>query len=372
MPYRILILVMFFCAACKPAARLDTLKPEPVVLYKLEDRAHTDAAAGAQLVTPTQTGMLIPLATNTPQTTATLSLPLTNTPQPVTPTSPALTIFATPTSAPLREEHFVLGRPISRSGVDWIDRTYAYGDTQFSSLEVHRGVEFRNPRGTPVLAAAHGTVIFAGTDNLEAGFPGPYPDYYGNVVIIWHEVTSPEGQALFTVYGHLDRIEVALNQQVEAGAQLGTVGATGIAFGAHLHFEVRVGSPMDFNTTRNPEMWIIPYFEHGVIAGRITQPDGSLAQGVAVTITRVDGAQASPIYAFTYWDNSVNSDPAWGENFTVGDLPQGQYEVLVSERTGVVRFRETFVVEGSRITWVEIALDRPMPNAIGELEDDEA
>lgn len=372
MSIRILILVIVFCAACKPETRLDTLKFEPSAQRKMENSISLDDGAAAQIVTPAASMTLIPLATNTPQVTSTLSLPSTNTPYPPSPTPPSLTIIATATAAPVRQEHFVLGRPISRSGIDWIDRTYAYGDTQFGGLEVHTGVEFRNPGGTPVLAAAHGTVIFAGTDNLEGGFPGPYPDYYGNVVIIWHEITSPEGQAVFTVYGHLNRIEVAVNQQVEEGTQLGTVGATGIAFGAHLHFEVRVGSPLDFSATRNPELWITPYFEHGVIAGRITQPDGLLAHGVAVTITRVDGAQSSPIYAFTYWDDSVNSDPAWGENFTVGDLPQGQYEVLVSERTGVVRFRETFVVEGNRITWVEIALERPMPNAIGEIEDDEA
>lgn len=394
--FRILMVVFLLCAvvftACAPA---DVPTPTTMTFASVQRVEQTPTTAANRVVTssaaftptdeptqtptstasPSATATDIPTATPTPTHTATathtatFALPPTNTPRWTQTPVPTIAILPTETPTLERAEHFMLGRPIARSGIDWVDRTYAYGDTQFTSLEVHHGVEFRNPNGTPVLAAAAGTVVYAGTDDIETGFPGPYRNYYGNVVILWHEFASPEGQAVFTVYGHLGRIEVELGQRVAQGASIGTVGATGIAFGAHLHFEVRVGDPMNFGATRNPELWIIPYFEHGMIAGRITQPNGTLAHGVAVKISSVDAPDRAPIYAFTYWDDSVNGDPAWGENFTVSDLPEGQYEVLVSERNGSVRFREVVTVEANRITWIEIPMERPMPNAIGVLED---
>ena len=51
---------------------------------------------------------------------------------------------------------------------------------------------------------------------------------------------------VFSMYYHLDQLSVSAGQLVEAGQALGTVGATGLATGAHLHWEVRVaGVPVD-------------------------------------------------------------------------------------------------------------------------------
>ncbi len=298
------------------------------------------------------------LATNTPQGTPS-RFPPTITPVPTLNAMPEQTqaVLALSTEPLPRTVHFVLGRPIA-GGTDWIDRTYAYGDTMHNSLQVHHGVEFRNPRGVPVIAAANGFVVFAGSDAGEVN-PGPIPDYYGNVVIIQHLFLSPEGQPVYTLYGHLDRIEVETNQVVEQGQQIGNVGATGIAIGAHLHFEVRVGlDPFDFGATRNPEMWLYPYPNHGMIAGRVRDAQGSYIMGVAVRITSIDQPERQPIYAFTYWDDSVNRDPGWDESFTTSDLPEGQYEVLLSERTGTIRFRDTITVARGSITWVDIEVER--------------
>jgi murein DD-endopeptidase MepM/ murein hydrolase activator NlpD len=93
----------------------------------------------------------------------------------------------------------------------------------------HQGVDIGVPMGTPIAAAAAGTVIYCG---WESG--------YGNLVVIDH------GGNLATAYGHQSSIAVSCGQHVEQGQTIGYVGCTGHCFGPHLHFEVRIGgSPVD-------------------------------------------------------------------------------------------------------------------------------
>jgi murein DD-endopeptidase MepM/ murein hydrolase activator NlpD len=87
----------------------------------------------------------------------------------------------------------------------------------------HKGADFRNPQGTPIYAAAEGTVTFAG---WYAG--------YGYMVRINH------GGGLETWYAHCSVLNVSSGQYVGRGQQIAQVGATGQASGYHLHFEVRV------------------------------------------------------------------------------------------------------------------------------------
>jgi murein DD-endopeptidase MepM/ murein hydrolase activator NlpD len=87
----------------------------------------------------------------------------------------------------------------------------------------HPGVDISATQGTPILAAAAGTVISAGD---EGG--------YGNAVILDH------GDSLATLYGHMVRVAVNAGQHVEAGDVIGYVGSTGKSTGPHLHFEVRI------------------------------------------------------------------------------------------------------------------------------------
>jgi murein DD-endopeptidase MepM/ murein hydrolase activator NlpD len=79
--------------------------------------------------------------------------------------------------------------------------------------------------GTPVDAAASGTVAVAGVQNG-----------YGNVVYIDH------GNGLQTRYGHLSHIDVVVGQQIKRGERLGLVGSTGRSTGPHLHYEVRINN----------------------------------------------------------------------------------------------------------------------------------
>lgn len=86
----------------------------------------------------------------------------------------------------------------------------------------HTGSDYATPVGSPVLAAADGTVVVA-----EDLF------FAGNAVFIDH------GNGLFTMYFHLSKITVEVGQEVTKGHALGAVGSTGRSTGPHLFFGVR-------------------------------------------------------------------------------------------------------------------------------------
>ena len=93
----------------------------------------------------------------------------------------------------------------------------------------HSGLDIDGETGDPVVAAADGTVVLAEPLQVRGG-----------AVIIDH------GLGVLTGYYHLDRVDVAVGQQVVAGEQVGLVGATGLVTGSHLHWELEVGGvPVD-------------------------------------------------------------------------------------------------------------------------------
>lgn len=98
------------------------------------------------------------------------------------------------------------------------------------SRHFHTGVDIVARRGTPIASGLAGKVSFAG-----------WRRGYGLMVIISH------GDGLETVYAHCSKVLVRVGEVVSTGQHIARVGSTGVATGAHVHFEVRQGG-----NVRNP------------------------------------------------------------------------------------------------------------------------
>jgi septal ring factor EnvC (AmiA/AmiB activator) len=106
---------------------------------------------------------------------------------------------------------------------------------RFNTTTLQKGLDFRAPEGADVRSIHQGRIVHAGW------FQG-----YGNLVIVDH------GDGYFSLFAHLASLKHEVNDLVEAGEVLGTVGATGSLKGPYLYFEIRHhGEPLD------PAPWLL-------------------------------------------------------------------------------------------------------------------
>lgn len=98
----------------------------------------------------------------------------------------------------------------------------------------HTGLDIAASRGTPIKAAAAGTVTYSGTKGS-----------YGNLVIITH------ADGTQTYYAHCNTLNVTAGQKVSQGQLIATVGSTGNSTGPHLHLEIRVNG-----VAQNPQNYL--------------------------------------------------------------------------------------------------------------------
>lgn len=98
----------------------------------------------------------------------------------------------------------------------------------------HTGLDIANSTGTPIKAAAAGTVVYSG-----------YKGSYGRLVIVAHT------NSIQTYYAHCSRLYVNAGQTVSQGEVIAAVGSTGNSTGPHLHLEVRVNG-----VAKNPQNYV--------------------------------------------------------------------------------------------------------------------
>ncbi len=218
-------------------------------------------------------------------------------------------------------DHFYFSRPIAADEINWPLANYRYGYFFPDSDIIHTGIDITAARGSPVLAAAPGKIIWAGY-GLYYGYYNK-EDPYGLAVTIEHDF-GYNGQKLLTVYGHMDRIDVEVGQRVETGTQIGIVGNTGNTTGPHLHFEVRVEANNYFKT-RNPELWLAPPQGLGVLVGQL-----KLAENVYINLKEVyvRNNETNQLWMVkSYASDYLNKDDYYQENLVLSDLPPGEYTI---------------------------------------------
>jgi murein DD-endopeptidase MepM/ murein hydrolase activator NlpD len=219
-------------------------------------------------------------------------------------------------------DHFYFTRPISVDQMDWPNPDYRYGGIFFKPSAVHTGIDIPADKGTPVLAAGPGEVIWAGW-GLYTGDPTNTADPYGLAVVILHDF-GYQDQPLYTVYAHLERVDVNLGEWLKTGDSLGIVGQTGFTTGSHLHFEVRIGENSYYNTS-NPELWLVPPQGLGVIVMRITDSYNNPLPDLEVSLVHDD--TGTEWILRTYPALGASSDLYYQENLVLSDLPAGSYTI---------------------------------------------
>jgi murein DD-endopeptidase MepM/ murein hydrolase activator NlpD len=141
----------------------------------------------------------------------------------------------------LEDQHNLLAstpaiRPISRGEKSWITSRFGFRVSPFTGQrEFHQGFDISSRKGTPILAAADGIVIFAGKKGL-----------LGKTVIIDH------GHGMVTRYGHCQKFLKKRGEKIKRWEPIALVGNTGRSTGSHVHYEVRLnGIPV------NPDKYIL-------------------------------------------------------------------------------------------------------------------
>jgi murein DD-endopeptidase MepM/ murein hydrolase activator NlpD len=125
-------------------------------------------------------------------------------------------------------------------------RTYIYQGKEIDR-QTHLGFDLASLAHADVPAANRDTIVFAGDFGI-----------YGQCVIIDH------GLGLQTIYGHLSQISVKAGDTVESGQMIGNTGATGMAGGDHLHFEMAISGQ-----SVNPIEWWDAHWINNNVTGKL-------------------------------------------------------------------------------------------------------
>jgi hypothetical protein len=152
-------------------------------------------------------------------------------------------------------------------------RTSGYGPrTLGGQTRMHHGIDWAAPEGTPIYAAADGTVLAAHCTSPRCDIPGHLGmPGSGLAVIIDH------GAGVATLYAHASALAVTEGQPVTAGQVIARVGSTGNSTGNHLHFQLHLGHPpINDETAIDPDAFLLrPQVVASSLMATVAAPIGS-------------------------------------------------------------------------------------------------
>lgn len=135
-----------------------------------------------------------------------------------------------------KNQNYYRARPNQWPSSGEISSEYGWRKSPFKSRKesFHDGIDIASRVGSPILAAADGTVAFAG-----------WKPVYGKTIEIDH------GYGIVTFYGHNSQLMVKSGEKVKKGQQIAMMGTTGRSTGPHLHFSI-----IKAGTTRDPQIYL--------------------------------------------------------------------------------------------------------------------
>lgn len=319
----LLLAALFALAACTPLATRATSSP---IVAALAGSSTPTSFPASATPNPTATATLPSLVWPTYIAPTLAPFPVGN----IQPTAfPPQSGFPARAAIPLalsEYDHFYFSLPVKNADLERLLPSQRYGVIQAagSVQDAHLGLDMGFDIGTPVLAAAPGTVIWASYGLLCNCTDTNDP--YGIAIVIRHDFGFG-GERLYTVYAHLSKTEVKVAARVERGDVIGLSGNTGLSTGPHVHFEVRSGINNLYHT-RNPELWVAPPEGYGVLVGRVTNSKGVLLLNRALEITSLESGQRWDVntYATQY---KLIPDSYYNENLVLSNLPAGRYEIAI-------------------------------------------
>jgi murein DD-endopeptidase MepM/ murein hydrolase activator NlpD len=311
-------LVLLLLVGCQSATLSATLSPQPA----------TDTTVPTQIPTtlaPTEIPTAVANELVWPTYVAPTLAPFPLSENEMIPVVPMIPISFSAPVALTAHDHLYFSLPADERDINNSMPSQRYGTVQEGTeADAHLGLDFSMNTGTPVLAAAPGTVVWASYGLL---FNSEFyiDDPYGISVVIRHDF-GYDGERLFTIYAHLSEANVEVGEYVERGEVIARSGSTGQSTGPHLHFEVRLGTNTIY-FTRNPELWIASE-DRGVLAGHLTTTRDALLFNRLVEITSRETGQRWTMYTYAT-EFRLLPDDYYDENFVLGDLPAGTYEIAV-------------------------------------------
>ncbi|MFL5679913.1 MAG: peptidoglycan DD-metalloendopeptidase family protein [Chloroflexota bacterium] len=195
----------------------NTYDVDPDKIYDLNGLEDKTLVVGQTLVLPGAEGDALPTPTPRP------------TPRPPVTTHPDTTDAGGPVHQPATYGGGAMLWPVV-GGNNFVSQ-YFHGS--------HYAIDIAADYGSKVVAAAAGTVTFAGWKNNGGGY----------------QVWISHGSNLYTTYNHMSSITVGRGETVARGQQVGRIGQSGNATGPHLHFEVWRGPIWDGGTRVNPMIY---------------------------------------------------------------------------------------------------------------------
>ena len=206
----------------------------------------------------------------------------------------------------------------------------------FGIKREHYGFDITTPPNTDVLAIGDGTVVTIATDTDSTNSTG-----YGKYIIVKHK-DKIEGNTVYSLYAHLNKVTVKKGSTVKQGQSLGLSGNTGGSRIPHLHLEIRLGT--NKKTYSVDPLEVLPSVSFENLETSLSTSDGFKESSVALYSAMLDGGWDYPIYALANCDITVDG---------VTILKGSELEIVKREGTSVTCYfdEEKVTLKTSQLTY---------------------